>query len=222
MKLRAVIFDMDGVIADTEPLHARAFSILFKKHGWEFTPEIFRQFIGISTYQNFQDLEKILGITLDIPPLLQEREEYYLESIRKDGLPASPGIPETLRWIRQKGIRTGVGTSSPKIQIETVLGQALGPNYSSFFDGIASGQEVKRPKPAPDIFLLCAERILARPDECLVIEDSLAGLQAAHNAGMRAIAVTSPFTSRTEQEKSAAHVVNTLQEAVDAEFWNWF
>lgn len=203
----AVIFDMDGVLADTEPRNEQALATVLARRGARMTEDEYRGLVGQSNETSWAWMARRFGLT-DATADLQD--EYVREVLPLlSTLPPSPGVGALVGDLRAAGIRLAVASSSPRPAVEAVLG-ALG--LASAFDVVVSGEEVTAGKPAPDIFRLAAERLDVAPSQCLVIEDSPHGLEAARRAEMRTIALRTRYTSG--QALRADVVIDSLEEIV--------
>jgi len=182
---KAVIFDMDGVLSDTQKLHSLVDKMVMEHYGVRLEEEeITRNFAGITDKEMFERLFNLYGVPKDIDRAIQEKWEIMMQKAERDIKPV-PGAVEFVRELKRQGYKLAVASSSPFIFINTVLSRL---NIKKEFDIITSGEEVKRGKPDPEIFLLTAERLKVAPQECVVIEDSPSGIKAAKRAGMRCIA----------------------------------
>lgn len=178
----AVLWDMDGVLADTAPFHYQAWRALFAGLGKGLSDEEFRRSFGL---RNDDILRANLG---DMPPprlreLGRRKEELFREAIRGKVQPL-PGAVALVRRLRESGVKTAVVSSAPRQNVETLL-DALG--ISDGFDALVAEEDAERGKPDPQGYLVAAERLGERPEDCVVIEDAPGGVEAAKRAGMRCI-----------------------------------
>jgi beta-phosphoglucomutase family hydrolase len=178
----AVLWDMDGVLVDTAPFHYQAWRALFAGLGKDLSDEEFRRTFGL---RNDDILRANLG---DMPPerlteLGLRKEVLFREAIRGKVQPL-PGAVALVRRLRAGGVKTAVVSSAPRRNVETLL-DALG--LSDAFDALVAEEDVERGKPDPQGYLLAAERLGERPEDCVVIEDAPGGVEAAKRAGMRCI-----------------------------------
>ena len=206
---KAVIWDMDGVIADTGPYHYRAWRQVFQKRGVSFTGEDFRRIFG---QRNDAIIRNTLGkdITPDeISAVAQEKEEGFRSIVRQNIKPL-PGAIELIKRLSEGGFKMAIASSAPIENIQLVIG---GLGISNCFQHFVSGRDVTEGKPSPQGFLLAARKLGMEPKSCIVVEDAVAGVAAAKRAGMYCVAVTNTH-SRTSL-KEADLVVDTL-EAVTA------
>lgn len=196
-KISLVIFDMDGLMFDTERIGIRAWMQAGRDHGVPLTPEIITETIGLDIRNTERVFREHLG---DMPfeDMKMRRFEHAFEEIEKTGTPVKPGLPELLDWLTAQGIRKAVATSTERTRARHFM--KLGGVLDKF-DEIVCGNEVARGKPEPDIFLEAARRVGVHPDECIVLEDSENGLKAAHRAGMKPVLIVDIKRPTPETEK---------------------
>lgn len=182
--LRAVIWDLDGVIIDSAEEHRQAWQRLAQEEGIRFTDAEFWATFG----KRNDDIITIVWGTLPperIRALADRKEIYFRELIRKTAAPL-PGSIELLRGLHEAGFLQALASSAPVANIQ-LISEVLG--LGQYLTALVSGETVPHGKPAPDIFLKAAGEVDVEPARCLVIEDAVAGVQAAHAAGMKCIAV---------------------------------
>ena len=197
----AVIFDMDGVDIDTEPLYTKAEIRLFGEYGVEIPKEDWSLFRGCAE-QDFFDLSMArYNITEDKNVFIEKGREYVKEEFRK-GLTFMPGFLELHARI-QKQYSTGLVTASPRHNIDFVWGLV---DLDNIFEHIISGDETSRNKPHPEPYFAMMKKLNVLPINSVIIEDSLHGLQAGLASGAHVIAITG---SVPEKELSIAHLVVT-------------
>lgn len=204
-ELVAVIWDMDGVIADTAPHHRRAWQETFTKRGVNFSDEDFKHSFGI---RNDAIIKNVLGEAIteeEIETIADEKEATFRRIIGRNIKPL-PGALELLKALYDQGIRMAIASSTPPENARLVL-SSLG--IAGRFQAIVSSQDVTEGKPNPQVFLVAAKRLGAEPGNCVVIEDAVAGVKAAKSAGMYCVAITS--THPREKLKQADLVVDTLE-----------
>ena len=193
MAEKAFIFDMDGVIIDSEKLHSITKVQAIRSFGVEVREAELNleSYVGRSAKSFFSDvIAKYPELGDDWEALAQKKHELYQKILREDpDLKPIDGIPELLDRLKEKGYRIGLGSSSVMANIQLVLGRF---GILDYFDAIAAGSEVENAKPAPDVYLLAASRLGIAPENCTVVEDATAGIVAAKAAGMRCIAVRNP------------------------------
>jgi HAD superfamily hydrolase (TIGR01509 family) len=205
-KFAAIIFDMDGVIVDSEPRHEQAFREVFhelgygENHGMDFT-----SYYGRSDRALWIDFVRKHNPPHPIEALVALKQGRFLEILKRDK-PIFEGLPDLLAKLARR-YRLGVASGSFHPVIDEVLAMK---NLRRFFPVVVSVQDVPQGKPAPDVFLRTAQLLGVAPAECCVIEDAPAGVTAALAAGMEVIAITN--TLPAEKLAHATHVVDTYEE----------
>jgi HAD superfamily hydrolase (TIGR01509 family) len=180
----AVIFDLDGVLVDSETVWDEARQQVVTCHGGQWRPEATREMMGMSSTEWATYLRDELGVRLD-PDAISDEVVRLVQEQYADRLPLLPGAVETVRNIATHW-RLGLASSFPRLVIDLVLeGSALGPMFAV----TVSSEEVARGKPAPDVYLEAARRLGVAPEQCVAIEDSTNGIRAGLAAGMAVIAV---------------------------------
>ena len=215
-KLESVLWDLDGVIADTGTYHCRAWQTVFPKRGANFTEEDFMRHFG---QRNDTIIRDTLGDSIspeEINEIASEKEATYRRLVAENIKPL-PGAIELIKSLREQGIKTAIASSAPPENIQIIL---RGLDIEDHFNAIAWGREVAESKPSPQIFILAAQKLGASPGNCAVIEDSVAGVAAAKSAGMHCIAVTN--THPREMLLGADLVVDTLEEVTIADIERLF
>jgi beta-phosphoglucomutase len=193
MRAFAVIFDMDGVIIDSNPFHKIALKQFCNKYGFDFTDEELMQRIYGRT--NKEWLTNLFG---PLPPheltQYEEEKEGLFRELYKNNIRALPGLPEFLRQLQLNKVPVAIGTSAPRSNVDFVL-QHTG--LGEFFPVILDETDVERGKPDPEIYLKVAARLRLPPGRCIIFEDSLSGVEAAQRAGAFVIGVAT--THRVEE-----------------------
>jgi beta-phosphoglucomutase-like phosphatase (HAD superfamily) len=207
--IKAILWDMDGVLADTGEAHFQAWKALMASQGRELSREAFNDTFGMA---NPAIMARWFGD--DLSPeagaaLVAEKERQFRAMIPQY-VPLGPGVRRWLAWGRVVGCRQVVASSGEMDNIVAVLTYHEVGNY---FDAIVSGNCLPQSKPDPTVFLYAAAGVGAAPRDCLVIEDGVVGVEAARRAGMRCLAVTS--THRAERLAGADQIVARLDELPD-------
>ena len=209
-EVNAVIWDMDGVIADTGPYHLEAWQRVMEKRGVNFTAEDFRRNFG---QRNDNIIRKTLGRQIsqaEMEAVAAEKEKTFRNLVRRNVKPL-PGVIKLIRLLREQGFRLAIASSGPIENIRLVL-RSLG--IEECFHAIVAGRDVAESKPSPQGFLLAAQKLGVKPGNCVVIEDAIVGVAACKSAGTRCVAVTN--TNTRESLKGADVIVDTLEKvAVD-------
>jgi HAD superfamily hydrolase (TIGR01509 family) len=210
----AVIFDMDGVLVDAEPLHLRATQATLGSRGDSYTARDNQAFFGATDPEMLRVLRILFGLPQSTAELVEAHTAHLVELIRVEARPL-PGVPDIPLWLRKSGIRLGLATAARRPIVRAVL-EAVG--LPRAFDAIVSGDEIVRGKPAPDGFLLAARRLGVEPAQCVVVDDSRDGVLAGKAAGMLVAAV--PGAATCHDDVSAADVVlpslDALPKALEA------
>ena len=180
--MKAVIFDMDGVIIDSEPIHFEVDMQTMREFSVNISKDELNKYVGTTNEYMLNDLINKYKIQKSIKEILEYKMELTIRRIKETKINAISGIPELLISLKHNNIKTAIGSSSPKELIITVIEKF---QLGKYFDCIVSGDEVKEGKPKPDIYLEVSKRIGVNPEECIVIEDSRNGVLAAKNAGMK-------------------------------------
>jgi len=209
--LKSVIFDMDGVIIDSEPIHVRLDQIMFKELGINIETKDLEQYIGVTNKYMWSDMMKKFAVTNTLEELLDRSLTLKIENLAKEEIKPIEGIIPLLKKIKAKGLTIAVASSSPEDYIKCVLNKF---GILNEFDFIISGNHVQNSKPAPDIFLLAASKLNVKPTECVVIEDSTHGVTAAKRASMKCIGFNN-INSKNQNLIKADYKVNSIIEIVN-------
>lgn len=213
--IKGVLFDMDGVLVDSEAFICKAAIMMFEEIGIKATPEDFHPFLGMGENKYLGGVAQKYGKRVDIEKVKSRTYEIY-GSIVKGNLNPLPGAHEFLSLCRKKGFMLALATSADKIKMEASLKEiGLGEDT---FHSIVTGLDVENKKPFPDIYLKASENLGLKPDECLVVEDAVSGIRAAKTAGCRCLAVTTSFDASVLQQ--ADWICNSLLR-VPEEAINW-
>jgi HAD superfamily hydrolase (TIGR01509 family) len=190
-KIRAVIFDMDGVLVDSEPLINGAAIAMFREKGLVVQPDDFLPFVGAGEDRYIGGVAEHYGFPLDVPSAKKRTYEIYLELVSLQ-LEAFPGAIDLVRNCRGAGLFVAVASSADEIKVRANLEEIGLP--VPFWDAVVMAEDVVHKKPAPDIFLSAAGKLGVISHECVVVEDAVNGVQAAKSAGMRCVAVATTFS----------------------------
>lgn len=208
----AVIFDMDGVIFDSERLVVETWVEVAKKYGIEGIEDACAACVGINAQATELKMKEIYGEDFPYQEYKKEASALYHERYDDGRLPTKPGIRELLEFLHANNIRTAVASSTRRAVVEQEIRDA---GLAPFFQKIICGDMVERSKPAPDIFLKAAEELGVNPEVCYVIEDSYNGIRGAHTAGMHPIMVPDMLPPTDEMEKLAEQIFPSLFEVKD-------
>jgi beta-phosphoglucomutase len=205
---QGVIFDMDGVLCDSEPFICEAAMRMFaENHGLQVMAEDFHPFVGAGENRYLGGVAEKYGVTLDLARDKARTYEVYLEIIRGRLEPLA-GVRAFIDGCRHRGLKLAVATSADRIKMEGNLEQIGLPPAT--FDVTVNGLDIARKKPFPDIFLLAAERLGIPPARCLVVEDAPNGIQAGKAAGCRCLGLTTSFGAEVLRKAGADWIAPDL------------
>ena len=206
---RAIIFDLDGVLADSEPWWDKIDAQLLAEYGAAYRGECHREVLGVSYPIAVEFFKKKFGITAPTNEMMKRRGEIATKFFA-DRVDLFPSTKEVLEQLRRANLKLGLATSSVSASARPFLDRH---RIRKFFDVIITGDEIERGKPDPDIYLRTAEKLGVAANECLVIEDSLSGIAAAKAAKMRVAAIPDRrFVDPRDYEKESDHLLNDLSE----------
>jgi len=206
---QAAIFDFDGVLANSIPLHFESFRRLFGEEGTEFTMADYRRVANGRPRDEV--IRAVLGSRIEagrFRDLMERKERYIFEILDRDGLRPIPGALELAKALRDRGLRTAVASSS---RTAARFLRALRPadpgigRPEALFEAILEGDGVRAAKPDPEIFIAAAKALEMAPERCVVFEDATNGVRAARAAGMRVVAVTTTEEARALAEADAVY-----------------
>lgn len=198
-----VIFDWDGVVIDSSECHERSWTLLANEVTKPLPEGHFKAGFG---KKNQEIIPDILGWSHDpaeIARLGERKEELYRALVVEHGVRILPGARELLSALRAAGIPRSIGSSTPRANLDAIFAAT---GLDQLFDAVVSGDDVSNGKPAPDVFLLAASRLSLPPARCVVIEDAHVGIEAAHRAGMKvlAVATTNSLSDLTRADAAVA------------------
>jgi HAD superfamily hydrolase (TIGR01509 family) len=211
MSIQGVIFDMDGVLCDSERFICEAACRMFREsHGTKVREEDFLPFVGAGENRYLGGVAEKYGLKLRMPEDKDRTYQIYLDMI-KGRLNPLPGVREFIAECRQRGLKIAVASSADWVKVEGNLREIALP--ATTFDAVVCGNDVERKKPDPQIFLLAASRIGITPEKCLVVEDATNGITAGKAAGARCLGLTTSFDESTLRAAGADWIANNLAHA---------
>jgi HAD superfamily hydrolase (TIGR01509 family) len=213
--IKGVLFDMDGVLVDSEPFICKAAIMMFEELGIHVSPEDFQPFVGMGENRYIGGVAELHKINVDIEVVKARTYKIY-EKIVQGHLSALPGSIEFINKCSKRGLRLALATSADKIKMEVNL-KEIGLSKETFH-AIINGLDVEKKKPSPDIYLKAAANLGLNPADCLVVEDAVSGIEAGKAAGCRCLAVTSSF--KAEALNEADWICDSLL-AVPDDVLNW-
>lgn len=203
MPLKAVLFDMDGVIVDTEPLHRKAYFQMFQSFGADVSAEFYASFAGAATKKVCQTVMDTFGLTTTIEKMMNLKRQVFKELFYGDpDFDLIPGVRKLIEHYHENGIKLILASSASQVTIDMVFEKF---ELDPYFMGKISGADLKASKPHPEIFLLAAQMANEPNANCMVIEDSTNGILAAHRAEIFCAGYKSEHTHL--QEYSLANIV---------------
>ena len=211
MKIQLVIFDMDGLIFDTERIYYKAWQEAAKAYGYEITWEIYRQIVARNSRYIEIVLKQILGQELPYKAIEDKKREIANQIVLEEGLVMKPGLIDLLQVLDEKGIKKAVATSS---QREKALNYLNMCDLVDRFDTIICGDEVTESKPNPEIFLRAAEKLGACPENTLVLEDSKLGLEAGKKGKMITVLIPDLVSPDLEMQQNADYILKSLNKVI--------
>ena len=209
----ALIFDVDGTLAETEELHRQAFNHAFVRHGldWHWDRAVYKDLLRVTggkerirAYHGRRENASPLS-DADIAELHRVKTAHYAELIETGCCPLRPGVTDLLTATKARGQRLAIATTTSHGNIDALLSQALGKRWAGDFDAIVAGDDVRDKKPAPDVYLEVLARLKLEASGCVAIEDSANGLIAASRANIPVLITRSMFFR--DDDISAARVV---------------
>ncbi|MEN0641642.1 HAD family phosphatase [Alkalicoccobacillus gibsonii] len=187
--MKAFIFDMDGVIIDSEPHHVEVEIDTAKRYGATITEEDLAEYTGMVSLDMWERVKEKHGLTGEVRDIHEHAHTEKLKRLKESDLTPIKGIPELMKKLSERNIPMAVASSSPRAYIEAVLQKF---NIEDHFTSVISGEEVNQGKPAPDIYLETASVLGINPKDCVVLEDSHNGARSAKAAGMTCIGYAAP------------------------------
>ena len=213
--MKAVLFDMDGVLLDSEEYICRAGIMMFREKGHEVKPEDFLEFTGMGENRYLGGVAEKHEIPFDVEKDKARTYEIY-EEIVTGKLVAFEGVPEFIIKCHSRGIKLAVASSADPTKVEINLSEIGIP--PSTFGSVVSGLDINNKKPSPDIFLKAAENLGVDASDCLVIEDAISGVKAGKAAGAKVLALTTSFS---KEELYEADWIAALLSDVGDEVLDW-
>ena len=210
--IAAVLFDMDGLVLDTEKLYTRFWQEAANALGYPMTKE---QALGMRSLNRGAGLAKMqsyFGPEVDYDLIRNKRIELMDTFVAQEGVYLKPGIHELLAFLKEQGIKTAIATSSPMERTLLYLGSV---GLQNSFDELVSGYMVEKGKPEPDIYLYAAEKLGVKPGNCMVLEDSPAGILAAHRAGCLPVMIPDQDQPEEETAKLLYAKADRLTDVID-------
>ena len=215
-RLKALLFDVDGTLADTEEIHRQAFNDAFRAAGlaWDWDRQLYHQLLevtgGRERIRYYLDrylpgFERPVDLEGFIAGLHRDKTEHYLEMLARGHVPLRPGVERLMQDARARGLRLAIVTTTTPANVSSLLTHSFAADTSGWFDLIAAGDVVAHKKPAPDIYHFALQQTGLAPADCLAFEDSVNGLKSALSAGVDTLITLNRFTA--DHDFSGAAVV---------------
>lgn len=209
MKYKAVVFDMDGVIFDSERLVLECWKEIAQEKGMTNMDEVFRKCIGTNMVKTKEILLEYYGEDFLFDAFRKEASILFHSRYDNGRLPMKTGIKELLIYLKEQGVKIGLASST---RYEVVRQELQDAGILSYFKSLTCGDMVKQSKPEPEIFLKACESLSVKPEEAIAIEDSFNGIRSAYRAGMLAIMVPDMIAPNEEMKQLAGKIFNDLLE----------
>lgn len=209
MKKKGLIFDMDGLMIDSERVTYEGYVELCAKEGKQLTKEIYLNCLGKPVAGIWQVFYDAFGNDFPIPEIMKQNHIRMAEQFATVGVPLKSGLKELLSYGKQNGYKMCVATSSTRDRVDTILDQA---KITSYFETSVCGNEVEKGKPDPEIFIKAAKKLGLEPEECIVLEDSEMGILAASKAGIDVLCVPDMKDPEPEYTALTTKIFNSLAE----------
>ncbi len=199
--IKAIIYDLDDLMVNSDPLHTETWEIILKESGYKFSElseKLRSKFIGMRVKDISKEIIKELKLNVDFDYFCKERIRIFLKLV-KEKLEAMPGLIYSLNLFKEGGFKVAIASSGAKEYIKLVLERF---DISHYFDAIVSGDDVKIGKPSPETYIIACKKLNLKPEECLVLEDATVGIESAKAAGCKCIAIKNPNTLPQDHSKS--------------------
>ena len=210
--IKAVIFDMDGLMIDSERVTFEGYQHIMGQMGLTITSDFYKTLLGKPLKGIFQRFYDVYGNDFPIESVITDVHQYMAERFETEGVPLKAGLVELLKYCREKGYRTIVATSSNRNRVDKILKSA---DIEQYFDDSICGDEVTKGKPDPEVFLKSCMKLGVNTDEAVVLEDSEAGIQASYAAGIKVICVPDMKQPEPEYAQKTFMIVSDLSKVKD-------
>lgn len=218
MKFKAVIFDVDGTLVETEELHRAAFNLTFKNWNlnWKWNKSIYTELLTVSGgierlkyYQSQIFCKNEYLNDRDIRCLHEEKTYRYNQSLANTNLMLRPGVANLVARAQEKKIKLAIATATSRKNVDALVRNTWGTSVQAVFDVVATSEDVSNKKPSPEVYKIVLARLSIEARHCIAIEDSLNGLRSAKSAGLKTIIIPSVYTSN-DNFSSADLVLHSL------------
>lgn len=211
-RMKAVVFDMDGVLFDTEVLCMKSWMAVAERSGLPGMEEVFPKCIGLNSNDSRNIVLKAYGEDFDYPFFREQAAAWQKEYLEKNGLPIKPGMEEILEWLKTSHYAVGLASST---RSSSVFGHLEQAGIRDSFSVVITGDMVEHSKPRPDIYLLACRELGVKPGEAYAIEDSPNGIRSAHAAGMHTVMVPDMIPPDQEMRQLSRVILKDLREVME-------
>lgn len=212
MDVQAIVFDMDGLIFDSERLVLDCWVEIGRRHGLEGIEPVFKACIGTNKTRTKEIVFENFGDDFPYDEFSKESSALFKEWIKKDGLPVKPGVKETLEELKRRGIPLGLASST---RVAVVTEELQDAGLLDYFQVVMGGDQLKRSKPEPDIYLMTCEKLGVNPTKCYALEDSYNGIISAYRAGMMPIMIPDMLPPTDEMREKSVVILDSMEKFVD-------
>ncbi len=208
---KAVIFDMDGLLIDSESMTFKGYKKVCRQYEYIFEDEFYFQFLGSNIDYMRQGFEARYGQAFPFERILDQVHTEIEKAFESDGIPLKPGALNLLEHLKEQSIKIGLATSSSRDRVDAIIAKA---DIASYFDATVCGDEITRSKPDPEIFLTACQKLEVTPCEALVLEDSENGIRGAFDGKITCIHVPDLIPSSKAIQERAAYIAKDLNEII--------
>lgn len=204
-----VIFDWDGVVIDSSRQHEESWDLLAEEEGLPLFEGHFKIGFGKRNELIIREILEWTSDPMEVARLGDRKEVLYREIIQRDGIAMLPGVDDFVKALMKEGVPYAIGSSTPRENIESVLSYM---DREDWFRHMVAAADVQRGKPDPEVFLKAAAEVGLKPEECIVFEDSLSGIEAGKSGGMKVVALTTTNDRETLEDSPADLIVDSFHE----------
>lgn len=209
--IKAVIFDMDGLMIDSERVTFEGYQHVLAKQNLTMNEEFYKTLLGKPLTGIFAQFHKEYGDDFAIEPVIKEVHDYMANRFETQGVPVKPGLLELLQYLKTNNYKTIVATSSQRHRVDTILSLA---NLTTYFDDSICGDEVTNGKPNPEVFIKSCQKLGVDTSEAIVLEDSEAGIESAHRANIRVFCIPDMKYPEPVFQEKTFKIVHSLNDVL--------
>ena len=210
LDIHAVVFDLDGLLVDSEPVQIEAWDRFLALHGKALTPQLLQTLYGLRVWDTARVLIDQLGLQMDVDEVVRDRDRLFFQML-PGRLDSMPSARETVQSLKDAGVRLALATSGHRRYVDVVLGVL---HLSGAFEAEVTGDMVMHGKPAPDIYMAAADRLRLSSSSCVALEDAPNGIASAKDAGMICLAVPNQMTANVSGFDRADAVLGSLSDVL--------